>query len=160
MSGRVVDEDGRPVPHAMLEIWQANAGGRYRHRMDQPHSPLDPHFNGYGRVMTDSEGRYRFKTIKPGPYPWENHFNAWRPSHIHFSLFGPAFATRLITQMYFPGDPLLPFDPIYNSIPDEHARKLLIANFDWETTIPDKANGYRFDIVLRGRNETPMESRR
>ena len=160
MSGRVLDEDGRPVAHTMLEIWQANAGGRYRHRMDQPHSPLDPHFNGYGRVMTDPEGRYRFKTIKPGPYPWENHHNAWRPSHIHFSLFGPAFATRLITQMYFPGDPLLPFDPVYNSIPDENARKLLVANFNWETTVPDQANGYRFDIVLRGRNETPMENRR
>jgi protocatechuate 3,4-dioxygenase beta subunit len=148
VSGRVLDEDGRPVP---------NSAGRYRHRNDQPHAPLDPHFNGYGRVMTDAEGRYKFKTIKPGPYPWGNHYNAWRPSHIHFSLFGPAFVTRLVTQMYFPGDPLLPFDPIYNCIPDESARKLLISAFDWENTVPNHANGYHFDIVLRGRNATPTE---
>jgi protocatechuate 3,4-dioxygenase, beta subunit len=157
VSGRVLDEAGKPVASALLELWQANAGGRYRHRNDQPCSPLDPHFNGCGRVMTDAEGRYRFKTIKPGPYPWGNHYNAWRPSHIHFSLFGPAFVTRLVTQMYFPDDPLLPFDPIYNSIPDENARKLLISRFDWESTIPNHANGYHFDIVLRGRNSTPME---
>jgi len=157
VSGRVLDEDEKPVPKTLLEVWQANAGGWYRHRNDQPHSPLDPHFNGCGRVMTDAEGQYRFKTIKPGPYPWGNHYNAWRPSHIHFSLFGPAFVTRLVTQMYFPGDPLLPFDPIYNSIPDENARKLLISSFDWESTIPNHANGYHFDIVLRGRNSTPLE---
>src|ERR1700738_3291699 len=159
MTGLVLDGEGRPVSNTMIEIWQANAGGGYRHKMGQPHSPLDPHFNGYGRVMTDAEGRYRFKTVKPGPYPWENHYNAWRPSHIHFSLFGPAFATRLVTQMYFPGDPLLPYDPIYNSIPDENARKLLVAHFDLDFTIPDQANGYRFNIVLRGRNQTPMENR-
>ena len=160
VSGRVLDEDGRPVPNALVEVWQANAGGRYRHRNDQPHAPLDPNFNGYGRVITNSEGRYRFQSIRPGPYAWGNHPNAWRPSHIHFSLFGPAFVTRLVTQMYFEGDPLLPFDPIYNCIPDENARKLLISNFDWETTVPNHANGYHFDIVLRGRNQTPMENKR
>ena len=157
VSGRVLDEDERPIPNTLLEVWQANAGGRYRHRNDQPHSPLDPHFNGGGRVLTDAHGRYEFKTIKPGAYPWGNHYNAWRPAHIHFSLFGPAFVTRLVTQMYFPDDPLLPFDPIYNGIPDENARRLLISRFDWDTTIPDHANGYRFDIVLRGRNATPVE---
>jgi protocatechuate 3,4-dioxygenase beta subunit len=119
VSGRVLDEDGKPVTGTLLEIWQANAGGRYRHRNDQPHSPLDPHFNGCARVVTDADGHYRFKTVKPGPYPWGNHENAWRPAHIHFSLLGSAFVSRLVTQMYFPGDPLLPFDPIYNSIPDE-----------------------------------------
>jgi len=157
VSGRVLDEDGRAVANTLVEVWQANSGGRYRHRNDQPHSPLDPHFNGYGRLLTDSEGRYKFTTVKPGPYPWGNHHNAWRPSHIHFSLFGPAFATRLVTQMYFPNDPLLPFDPIFNCIPDERARNLLISGFDWDTTVPHHANGYHFDIVLRGRDATPME---
>jgi protocatechuate 3,4-dioxygenase beta subunit len=158
VGGRVLDEDGKPVANTLLEIWQANAGGRYRHRNDGPHSPLDPHFNGCARVVTDADGRYRFKTIKPGPYPWGNHENAWRPAHIHFSLLGPAFVTRQVTQMYFPGDPLLPFDPIYNSIPDENARVLLISRFDWDTTVPNYATGFRFDIVLRGRNSTPMEA--
>jgi protocatechuate 3,4-dioxygenase, beta subunit len=160
LSGRVMDEDGRTVPHTLVEMWQANAAGRYRHNIDDHHAPLDPNFTGCGRVLTDADGHYQFVTIKPGAYPWKNHANAWRPAHIHFSLFGPAFLTRLVTQMYFPGDPLLPFDPIFNSIPDERARNLLISTFDWGTTIPEHALGYRFDIVLRGRDATPMENRR
>lgn len=158
VTGRVLDEDERPVPHTLIELWQANAAGRYRHPVDQHDAPLDPHFTGCGRTITDAEGRYRFVTIKPGAYPWRNHPNAWRPAHIHFSLFGPAFLTRLVTQMYFPGDPLLPVDPIFNSVPDEKARDRLIAAFDWETTAPEQALGYRFDIVLRGRDATPMET--
>ena len=158
VSGRVLDANARPVAHTLIEIWQANAAGRYRHRNDQHDAPLDPNFVGGGRTLTDAEGRYRFVTIKPGAYPWRNGYNAWRPAHIHFSLFGPAFATRLDTQMYFPGDPLLDDDPMYASIPDEKARCRLISAFDWETTIPEQALGYRFDIVLRGRDETPMES--
>ncbi|HET7032118.1 MAG TPA: protocatechuate 3,4-dioxygenase subunit beta [Casimicrobiaceae bacterium] len=157
VSGRVLDANARPVAHTLVEIWQANAAGRYRHRSDQHNAPLDANFNGGGRTFTDAEGRYRFITIKPGAYPWRNGYNAWRPAHIHFSLFGPAFATRLVTQMYFPSDPLLDDDPMYASIPDERARRRLISAFDWETTIPDQALGYRFDIVLRGREETPME---
>lgn len=157
VSGRVVDEDGRPVRRTLVEIWQANAAGRYRHEGDQHNAPLDPNFSGFGHTLTDDEGRYMFVTIKPGAYPWRNHANAWRPAHIHFSLFGPAFVTRLVTQMYFPGDPLLPFDPIYNCTADKEARKRLISAFDWETTIPERALGYRFDIVLRGRDATPME---
>ncbi len=157
VGGRVVDEGGTPVAETLLEIWQANAAGRYAHPMDQHQAPFDPHFSGIGRVMTDATGRYRFLTIKPGAYPWQNHHNAWRPNHIHFSLFGPSFATRLITQMYFPGDPLLALDPIFNSVPDEAARNRLIASFDIETTVADHALGYRFDIVLRGRDATPME---
>jgi protocatechuate 3,4-dioxygenase, beta subunit len=160
LSGCVMDEDGRPVPHTLVEMWQANAAGRYRHKVDDHHAPLDPNFTGCGRVMTDAKGNYRFVTIKPGAYPWKNHPNAWRPAHIHFSLFGPAFLTRLVTQMYFPGDHLLPFDPIFNSISDERARNLLISSFNWETTIPEQALGYRFDIVLRGRDATPMENSR
>ena len=156
--GRVTDEDGRPVPHTMIEIWQANASGRYHHERDQHDAPLDPNFHGNGRVFTDAEGRYRFMTIKPGAYPWPNHHNAWRPNHIHFSLFGPAFATRLITQMYFPGDPLLAIDPIYLSIPDRAARERLVSSFDIDLTEPDYALGYKFDIVLRGRAATPMEA--
>jgi len=158
--GRVLDENGRPVPNTLIEIWQANAAGRYVHAGDMHDAPLDPNFTGAGRAMTDGEGRYRFLSIKPGAYPWRNHYNAWRPAHIHFSLFGPAFATRLVTQMYFPGDPLLPFDPIFNSTADEKARNRLISVFDWEHTSPEYALGYRFDIILRGRNETPMESAR
>jgi protocatechuate 3,4-dioxygenase beta subunit len=158
VAGTVTDGDGRPVPHTMLEIWQANACGRYDHPGDQHDAPLDPNFHGDGRVFTDAEGRYRFMTIKPGAYPWPNHHNAWRPNHIHFSLFGPAFATRLITQMYFPGDPLLAIDPIFLSIPDAGARERLVSCFDIEITEPDYALGYRFDIVLRGRAATPMES--
>ena len=140
----------------MVEIWQANAAGRYHHRGDQHDAPLDPHFRGAGRVFTDAQGRYRFVTIQPGAYPWPNHANAWRPNHIHFSYFGPAFATRLVTQMYFPGDPLLALDPIFNGVPDERARNRLIAAFDLEITEPDRALGYRFDVVLRGRAATPM----
>jgi protocatechuate 3,4-dioxygenase beta subunit len=158
VSGRVLDANARPVPHTLLEIWQANSAGRYPHRVDQHNAPLDPNFHGGGRALTDAEGRYRFVSIRPGEYPWRNHYNAWRPAHIHFSLFGPAFATRLVTQMYFPGDPLLEYDPMYNSIPDEKARRRLISGFDWETTIPEQALGYRFDIVLRGRDETPMDN--
>jgi protocatechuate 3,4-dioxygenase beta subunit len=157
VSGRVLDQGGRPVPHALVEVWQANAAGRYRHRNDQHHAPLDPHFTGCGRAVADAEGRYRFLTIKPGAYPWRNHPNAWRPAHIHFSVFGQAFANRLVTQMYFPGDPLLPFDPIFNGTADEKARRRLVSAFDWETTTPEFALGFRFDIVLRGREATPME---
>ncbi len=157
VAGTVTDGDGRPVPNTMLEIWQANACGRYDHPGDQHDAPLDPNFHGNGRVFTDEAGRYSFMTIKPGAYPWPNHHNAWRPNHIHFSLFGPAFATRLITQMYFPGDPLLAIDPIFLSIPDAAARDRLIGGFDLDLTQPDYALGYRFDIVLRGRAATPME---
>jgi len=157
VSGRVLDENGRPVANSLIEIWQANAAGRYPHKNDNHDAPLDPNFSGGGRTLTDAEGRYRFLTIKPGAYPWRNHYNAWRPAHIHFSLFGHAFATRLVTQMYFPGDPLLEFDPMYTGIPDTRARQRLISTLDWETTTPEYALGYRFDIVLRGRNATPME---
>lgn len=157
VSGRVLDEDGRAVPRTLIEVWQANASGRYRHDADGHHAPLDPNFDGYGRTLTDAEGRFLFVTIKPGAYPWRNHPNAWRPAHIHFSVFGPAFATRLVTQMYFPGDPLLPFDPIFNGIADERARATMVATFDWESTVPERALGYRFDLVLRGRDATPME---
>ena len=156
VEGRVLDEDGRPVPEALVEIWQCNAAGRYHHPGDQHDAPLDPNFYGGGRARADGEGRYSFTTIKPGAYPWGNHHNAWRPAHIHFSLFGPAFATRLITQMYFPNDPLLAYYPIYNSVPDG-ARERLQAAFDMDLTQPEWALGYRFDIVLRGRNATPME---
>lgn len=159
VSGRVMDEDGRPVRDSLVEIWQANSAGRYLHKWDQHDAPLDPNFSGVGQTFTDSEGRYRFITIRPGAYPWRNHANAWRPEHIHFSLFGPAFATRLVTQMYFPGDPLLEFDPIFNSVPDEAARHRLISRFDWTTTTPETSLGFRFDIILRGRGATPMEPR-
>jgi protocatechuate 3,4-dioxygenase beta subunit len=157
VAGRVMDEDGRPVPHTLVEIWQANAAGRYQHKLDTHAAPLDPNFTGAGRAMTDANGHYRFLTIRPGAYPWGNHPNAWRPAHIHFSLFGNAFATRLVTQMYFPGDPLLPFDPIYNCVPDEQARQRMISTFELVLTEPDYALGFRFDIVLRGRHATPME---
>ena len=156
VQGRVLDEDGKPVPEALVEIWQCNAAGRYHHPGDQHDAPLDPNFFGGGRARADAEGNYKFVTIKPGAYPWKNHHNAWRPAHIHFSLFGPAFATRLITQMYFPNDPLLAFDPIYNSVPDG-ARSRLQAAFDMDATQPEWALAYRFDIVLRGRDATPME---
>jgi protocatechuate 3,4-dioxygenase, beta subunit len=158
VSGRVLDENSRPMPNTLVEIWQANAAGRYLHNVDQHNAPLDPNFTGCGHAVTDSEGRYRFVTIRPGEYPWGNHHNAWRPAHIHFSLFGPAFATRLVTQMYFQGDPLIPFDPIFNCTEDENARNRLISQFNWETTIPSQALGYRFDIVLSGRASTPMET--
>ncbi len=156
--GRVLDGDGGPVRNSLIEIWQANSAGRYMHAEDRHPAPLDPNFNGAGRCLTDDEGRYRFVTVKPGAYPWGNHHNAWRPAHIHFSLFGPAFTTRLITQMYFPGDPLFSQDPIFQSVPDRQARERLISSFDLETTEPEWALAYRFDIVLRGRNSTPMEN--
>ena len=159
LSGRVLDEDGKPIRNTLVEIWQANAAGRYNHAVDQHDAPLDPNFIGNGQLLTDEEGRYQFKTIKPGAYPWRNHPNAWRPAHIHFSLFGPAISTRLVTQMYFPGDPLLPYDPIFNGIRDEAARQRLIARFDGGTTVPEHALGFTFDVVLRGRLETPMENR-
>ncbi len=157
VSGHVTDENEHPVPETLIEIWQCNAAGRYRHQNDNHDAPLDPNFTGAGRILTDKQGRYRFVTIKPGAYPWRNHENAWRPAHIHLSLFGRAFVTRLVTQMYFPGDPLLPFDPIFNSTGNEKAHNRLIADFDWDTTAPEQALGYRFDIVLRGRNATPMD---
>jgi protocatechuate 3,4-dioxygenase beta subunit len=159
VSGRVLDEDGRPVPNTLIEIWQANAAGRYAHAVDQHPAPLDPNFTGAGRCITDGSGHYRFTTIKPGAYPWRNHANAWRPAHIHLSLFGPSFLSRLVTQMYFPGDPLFPYDPIFNAIPEERARARLIAAFDLATTQPEWALGFRFDIVLRGREATPFEDR-
>jgi protocatechuate 3,4-dioxygenase, beta subunit len=155
--GRVLDGDGHAVSNSLIEIWQANAAGRYAHSRDSHSAPLDPNFTGAGRTLTDKDGCYSFVTIKPGAYPWRNHENAWRPAHIHFSLFGPAFVTRLITQMYFPGDPLFAHDPILQSIPDERARQRLISKFDLETTKPEWALGYRFDIVLRGREATPFE---
>lgn len=160
VSGRVLDENGKPAPGVLVEIWQANAAGRYNHRIDQHDAPLDPNFTGAGRFLTDKEGRYRFMTIRPGEYPWRNHYNAWRPAHIHFSLFGQAIVQRLVTQMYFPGDPLLDYDPMFTCVADEKARTRLVATFDWETTLPEYALGYRFDIVLRGREATPMETRR
>ena len=157
VSGRVLDENARPVADSLIELWQANAAGRYRHDDDRFEGPLDPNFTGCGRALTDSNGHYRFVTIKPGAYPWRNHFNAWRPAHIHFSLFGSSIGTRLVTQMYFEGDPLLAYDPIWNSIPDEKARVRLVASQDWETTEDHHALGYRFDIVLRGHKATPWE---
>ncbi|MDQ2642397.1 MAG: protocatechuate 3,4-dioxygenase subunit beta [Myxococcota bacterium] len=160
VGGLVLDELGKPLPSALVEIWQCNAAGRYLHEKDRHHAPLDPNFTGAGQILTDEHGRYRFVTIRPGAYPWRNHQNAWRPSHIHFSLFGAGFASRLVTQMYFPGDPLLAFDPIFNCVPDEGAKRRLIAEFDWESTTPEWALGYRFDVVLRGSNATPLEGPR
>ncbi len=157
VAGRVVDEDGRPLANTLVELWQTNAAGRYRHLKDNHPAPLDPNFLGAGRAITDLDGNYRFVTIKPGAYPWRNHHNAWRPAHIHFSLFGPALVTRLVTQMYFPNDPLLPHDPVLQSIPDERARARLVSSFDFDLTQPEWALGYRFDIVLRGREATPFE---
>jgi len=159
VSGRVLDEDGKPVRGALVEVWQANAAGRYKHKLDAHNAPLDSNFDGCGRALTDGQGQYRFVTIKPGAYPWGNHHNAWRPAHIHFSLFGAGLLSRLVTQMYFPGDPLLPFDPIYNCLADERAKQRLISSFDWQNTAADFALGYRFDIVLRGRQATPMENK-
>ena len=157
VTGRVLDEDGRPVQGTLIEVWQANAAGRYLHVVDQHDAPLDPNFFGGGRCVTDDDGRYRFLSIKPGAYPWANHPNAWRPNHIHFSLFGPSFATRLVTQMYFPGDPLLALDPIFQGSP-EGARDSLISRFSLDVTEPGFALGYEFDIILRGRTATPMET--
>jgi protocatechuate 3,4-dioxygenase beta subunit len=158
--GRVLDEDGRPVRGALVEVWQANAAGRYRHKVDSHDAPLDPNFDGAGRMITDSSGCYCFKTIKPGAYPWRNHHNAWRPAHIHFSLFGAGLLSRLITQMYFPGDPLQPLDPIFNSIPDEAARMRLIAQLDMNRAEPEYALAFHFDLVLRGSADTPFEASR
>ncbi len=156
VAGQVVDENDRPIPNTLIEIWQANSAGRYVHDVDQHDAPLDPNFLGAGRCVTDADGRYEFRTIKPGAYPWRNHDNAWRPNHIHLSLFGPTLATRLVTQMYFPGDPLFAFDPIYNGVPDG-ARDRMVSAFELELTEPEFALGYRFDIVLRGPRATPME---
>ena len=156
--GHVLDEDGRGVPNALVEVWQANACGRYIHLRDQHPAPLDPNFTGAGRAKADAEGYYKFITMKPGAYPWGNHHNAWRPAHIHFSVFGHAFISRLVTQMYFPGDPLFEFDPIFNSVPDEKARMRMVSSFDLENTQPEWALCYRFNVVLRGRNATPMET--
>ncbi|HEY2271641.1 MAG TPA: protocatechuate 3,4-dioxygenase subunit beta [Jatrophihabitantaceae bacterium] len=156
--GRVLDSDGHAVPDSLIEVWQANTGGRYRHGNDQWPAPLDPHFSGLGRTVTDGDGNYRFTTIKPGAYPWRNHQNAWRPAHIHFSLFGRAFTQRLVTQMYFPDDPLFFQDPIFNSVPDEKARQRMVSSYDHDVTTDHWALGFAFDIVLRGREQTPFES--
>jgi protocatechuate 3,4-dioxygenase, beta subunit len=152
--GRVLGDDGRPIRNALVEVWQANAAGRYLHEVDQHPAPLDPNFTGAGRCLTDDEGRYRFVTIKPGSYPWRNHPNAWRPAHIHFSIFGRMFTQRLVTQMYFPGDPLFAYDPIFNSVRDPKSRERLISRFDLETTEPEWALAYEWDVVMRA---TPFE---
>lgn len=157
--GRVLDDTGRPVPNTLVEVWQANAAGRYAHQRDQHPAPLDPNFLGAGRCLTNEKGEYRFTTIKPGAYPWRNHENAWRPQHIHFSVFGGNILSRLVTQMYFPGDPLIPQDPMYNSIPDRDAAKLLISSYAHDITEPEWALGYRWDIVLCGSHMTPFETR-
>ena len=156
VTGRVLDEDGKPVRNSLLEVWQCNSAGRYWHKRDQHAAPLDPNFYGFGKMLTDDDGRYRFVTIKPGPYPWGNHNKAWRPAHIHFSMFGAVYAQRLVTQMYFPADPLFDYDPIFQSIPDQAARQRLIARFSLEHTVSYQMPGYEFDIVLRGRDATPM----
>ncbi|MET0501453.1 MAG: protocatechuate 3,4-dioxygenase subunit beta [Candidatus Binatia bacterium] len=158
VAGRVLDENDRPVPNTLIEIWQANAAGRYHHVVDQHNAPLDPNFVGAGRCVTNDRGEYRYLTIRPGAYPWLNHANAWRPAHIHLSLFGPSFVTRLVTQMFFPGDALIPLDPILNSIPSKRGRQRLIARYAHDVTEPEFALGYRFDIVLRGRQATPFEA--
>jgi protocatechuate 3,4-dioxygenase beta subunit len=155
--GHVKEDDGRPVPDTLIEVWQANAGGRYRHIVDQWPSPLDPNFTGCGRTVTDKDGYFRFLTIKPGAYPWRNHPNAWRPAHIHFSLFGRAFTQRLVTQMYFPDDPLFFQDPIYNSVRDERAARRMISAYDHDATEDHWALAFRWDIVLRGEEATPTE---
>jgi protocatechuate 3,4-dioxygenase beta subunit len=155
--GRVLDEDDRPVPNALVEVWQANAAGRYFHKNDQHDAPLDPNFTGGGRVLTDQNGEYRFTSIRPGAYPWGNHENAWRPQHIHFSVFGRNFLQRMVTQMFFPGDPLLPLDPIFNGVPDEKGRQRLVSSYAHDVTTPGWALGFRFDIVLSGRRQTPFE---
>ena len=156
VTGRVFDEDGKPVRNSLVEVWQANSAGRYWHARDQHNAPLDPNFFGVGKMLTDDDGRYRFITIKPGPYPWGNHDKAWRPAHIHFSMFGNVYAQRLVTQMYFPNDPLFDYDPIFQSIPDAAARQRLVSRFSLEHTVGAEMLGYTFDIVLRGRNATPL----
>jgi protocatechuate 3,4-dioxygenase, beta subunit len=155
VTGRVLDENGDALSGTLVELWQCNAAGRYHHPVDDHDAPLDPYFRGGGRVLTDAEGRYRFTTIRPGAYPWRNHANAWRPAHIHFSVFGQTMLERLVTQMYFPDDPLLGYDPIFNSVPSERARERLVSHFDLEVTRPEWALGYVFDMVLRGPEATP-----
>lgn len=157
VTGRVFDEDGKPVRNSLVEVWQANSAGRYWHARDQHNAPLDPNFYGVGKMLTDDEGRYRFITVKPGPYPWGNHDKAWRPAHIHFSMFGNVHAQRLVTQMYFPNDPLFDYDPIFQSVPDAAARQRLVSRFSLDATVGSEMLGYEFDIVLRGRHATPMD---
>ena len=157
VTGRVTDRAGRPVRGQLVEIWQANASGRYVHRQEQHPAPLDPNFTGAGRALTDADGTYSFTTIKPGPYPWGNHVNAWRPAHIHFSLFGHAFTQRLVTQMYFPGDPLFAFDPIFQSVTEPAAQQRLIAHYDHDLSVSNFSLGYRFDLVLDGPSATHFE---
>ena len=157
VTGRVLDEDGRPVPETLVELWQCNAAGRYRHPVDQHDAPIDPNFDGVGQVVSNDNGEYRFLTIKPGAYPWRNTYNSWRPAHIHFGVFGPAFATRIVTQMYFPGDPLMQYDPIYQSTADPVARERLVSHYDPGLSEAEWALGYRWDIVLRGREATPQD---
>lgn len=154
--GRVTDEDGKPIRNSLVELWQCNASGRYAHPVDQHDAPLDPNFLGQGKVLTDNDGAYRFVTVKPGAYPWKNHPWAWRPAHIHLSLFGNAYAQRLVTQVFFPGDPLLPIDPVFNSVSDEAARNRMVCSLELEQGVEEVALGYRFDIALRGANATPM----
>jgi protocatechuate 3,4-dioxygenase beta subunit len=154
----VLDEQGTPIPHTLIEVWQANAAGRYVHRNDQWPGPHDPNFLGIGRCLTNEAGVYRFLTIRPGAYPWKNDSNAWRPAHIHFSLFGQSWRSRLVTQMYFEGDPLLGLDPILNSVPSEGARRCLVAAYAHDVTEPEWALGWRWDIVLGGPDATPFES--
>jgi protocatechuate 3,4-dioxygenase, beta subunit len=156
VSGRLLGADGSPIPGQLIEIWQCNSAGRYAHPVDRHPAPLDPNFTGAGRVLTGADGSYRFVTIRPGAYPWANHLNAWRPAHIHFSAFGRAFSERLVTQMYFPFDPLLPYDPIFNSVRDQSARRRLVSSFDWDSTEEGWALGYRFDIVVAGGLATPQ----
>ncbi len=157
VSGRILGSDGRPLAGQLVEIWQCNAAGRYAHQGDQHPAPLDPNFTGAGRCLTDAEGRYRFRTIRPGAYPWRNHPNAWRPAHIHFSVFGRAFTERLVTQMYFPGDPLIPFDPVLRSIRDPKAQERLVSAFDWDSTEEEFALGFAFDVVVGGHLATPPD---
>ncbi|MBM4796459.1 protocatechuate 3,4-dioxygenase subunit beta [Streptomyces sioyaensis] len=160
VTGRVLDRGGRPVRGQLVEIWQANASGRYAHQRDRHRAPLDPHFTGVGRCLTDAQGQYAFTTVRPGAYPWRNHHNAWRPAHIHFSLFGTAFTQRLVTQMYFPGDPLFPYDPILQSVTDPAARARLVATYDHDLSVPEWSLGYRWDIVLDGPTATWTEEGR
>jgi protocatechuate 3,4-dioxygenase beta subunit len=160
VTGRVLNQDGNPLPNTLLEIWQANAAGRYIHKNDQWPGPLDPNFLGIGRTLTDANGVYRFLTVRPGVYPWKNHPNAWRPAHIHFSLFGPTLVSRLVTQMYFPDDPVLSLDPIASSIPNDAARQSLMSAYDHTATEPEWALGYRWDIILTGPKATPFEEKR
>jgi protocatechuate 3,4-dioxygenase beta subunit len=160
LHGQVLDQDARPVAGTLVEIWQANAGGRYRHRNDTYLAPIDPNFGGCGRALTDAQGRYRFRTIRPGAYPWRNGINDWRPAHIHVSVFGHAFCQRLVTQLYFEGDPLIPLCPIVGSIPDPAAVDQLVARLDQNAALPLDCLAWRFDIVLRGRRATPFENRR